>query len=542
MPLFKTLVGWFPPVDLQVQVEPRRGRRPSASLIAIWRVWLQGSAKVQVGESLVFAQRLCDHYDFCASCYGAVDTFIMAKQPSQQLWGGRFTGTLDPIMTQYNESIYFDRAFYSQDIRGSIAYARANTKNGILTQQEFAEIERGFSIVLKEWEEGRFEIKPGVDEDIHTANERRLGEVIGKDIAGKLHTGRSRNDQVATDMRLWLRDQLDTLEGYLVDLLKVIAARAEKDIEAVMPGYTHLQRAQPIRWSHWMLMYASFFTSDLARIRELKTRVNKCPLGCGALAGNPFNVDRDAIAKELGFDGLIMNSLAGVGDRDFVVETLQWGSTLMMHMSRWAEDLIIYSSGEFSFVKLADAYSTGSSLMPQKKNPDSLELLRGKSGRVFGQMAGLMMSVKGIPSTYNKDLQESVEPLLDHIKTVGDSLQIATGVLSTLAIQPENMLKSLTPDMLATDLADYLVRKGVPFRETHHISGQVVALAEKENKPMDQLSFQQLQSVDQRFEQNVMEVFDYQKSVEMRSAKGGTSRSAVMEQIEAVKKALAGGR
>ncbi|KAI7110781.1 putative argininosuccinate, partial [Hortaea werneckii] len=240
--------------------------------------------------------------------------------------------------------------------------------------------------------------------------------------------------------------------------------------------------------------------------------------------------------------GLIMNSLAGVGDRDFVVETLQWGSTLMMHMSRWAEDLIIYSSGEFSFVKLADAYSTGSSLMPQKKNPDSLELLRGKSGRVFGQMAGLMMSVKGIPSTYNKDLQESVEPLLDHVKTVGDSLQIATGVLSTLAIQPENMLKFLTPDMLATDLADYLVRKGVPFRETHHISGQVVALAEKENKPMDQLSFQQLQSVDQRFEQNVMEVFDYQKSVEMRSAKGGTSRSAVMEQIEAVKKALAGGR
>ncbi|RMY99092.1 hypothetical protein D0862_07264 [Hortaea werneckii] len=493
-------------------------------------------------SSVYIFSQLCDPSDFCTSCLVAFNTAIMAKQPSQQLWGGRFTGTLDPIMTQYNESIYFDRAFYSQDIRGSIAYARANTKNGILTQQEFAEIERGFGIVLKEWEEGRFEIKPGVDEDIHTANERRLGEVIGKDIAGKLHTGRSRNDQVATDMRLWLRDQLDTLEGYLVDLLKVIAARAEKDIEAVMPGYTHLQRAQPIRWSHWMLMYASFFTSDLARIRELKARVNKCPLGCGALAGNPFNVDRDAIAKELGFDGLIMNSLAGVGDRDFVVETLQWGSTLMMHMSRWAEDLIIYSSGEFSFVKLADAYSTGSSLMPQKKNPDSLELLRGKSGRVFGQMAGLMMSVKGIPSTYNKDLQESVEPLLDHVKTVGDSLQIATGVLSTLAIQPENMLKSLTPDMLATDLADYLVRKGVPFRETHHISGQVVALAEKENKPMDQLSFQQLQSVDQRFEQNVMEVFDYQKSVEMRSAKGGTSRSAVKEQIEAVKKALAGGR
>lgn len=457
-----------------------------------------------------------------------------------KLWGGRFTGGQDPIMTQYNESIYFDRAFYSQDIRGSIAYARANKNNKLLTDKEFSEIERGFKQVLQEWENNTFKIVPGVDEDIHTANERRLGEIIGKDIAGKLHTGRSRNDQVATDMRLWLRDQLDNLENYLIDFLKVIAARAEKEIEHVMPGYTHLQRAQPIRWSHWMLMYGSFFASDLQRLRELRTRVNRSPLGCGALAGNPFNIDRDAIAKELGFDGLIMNSMAGVGDRDFVVETLQWGSTTMMHMSRWAEDLIIYSSAEFGFVKLADAYSTGSSLMPQKKNPDSLELLRGKAGRAFGQMAGLMMSVKGIPSTYNKDLQESVEPLLDHVKTVSDSLQIATGVLSTLAVQPENMLRSLTPDMLATDLADYLVRKGVPFRETHHISGQCVALAEKEKTPMDQLSFEQIQGVDKRFEKDVMGVFDYQKSVEMRSAKGGTSKSAVMEQIEAVKKALAG--
>ena len=457
-----------------------------------------------------------------------------------KLWGGRFTGGLDPIMVQYNESIYFDRAFYSQDIRGNIAYARANIKNKILTQQEFAEIERGLKQVLKEWEEGTFEIRPGVDEDIHTANERRLGEIIGKEIAGKLHTGRSRNDQVATDMRLWLRDQLEKLESYLVDFLKVIAARAEKEIDHVMPGYTHLQRAQPIRWSHWMLMYGSFFASDLQRLREVKARVNKCPLGCGALAGNPFDIDREAMAEELGFDGVIMNSMAAVADRDFVVETMQWGSMLMMHLSRWAEDLIIYSSGEFSFVRLADAYSTGSSLMPQKKNPDSLELLRGKAGRAFGQMTGLMMSIKGIPSTYNKDLQESVEPLLDHVKTVGDSIQIATGVLSTLAIQPENMLKSLTPDMLATDLADYLVRKGVPFRETHHISGQVVALAEKEGRPMDQLSFAQLQGVDKRFEKDIMGVFDYQKSVEARSAKGGTSRSAVMEQIEAVKEALAG--
>lgn len=455
-----------------------------------------------------------------------------------KLWGGRFTGGTDPIMVQYNESIYFDRAFYSQDIRGSIAFARANQKSGLLTAQEFSEIERGFKQVLSEWEAGTFVIQPGVDEDIHTANERRLGEIIGTAIAGKLHTGRSRNDQVATDMRLWLREQLDTLEGHLTAFLKVIAARAERDIEHVMPGYTHLQRAQPIRWSHWLLLYGSFFASDLERLREVRARVNRSPLGCGALAGNPFNIDRDAMAAELGFGGLIMNSMAGVGDRDFVVETMQWGSMLMTHLSRWAEDLIIYSSGEFAFVRLADTYSTGSSLMPQKKNPDSLELLRGKAGRAFGQMAGLMMSIKGIPSTYNKDLQESVEPLLDHVKTVGDSLQIATGVLSTLSVAPERMKAALSPDMLATDLADYLVRKGVPFRETHHISGRVVALAEKEQVPMDQLSYEQLRGVDARFDQDVLAVFDYQKSVEMRSAKGGTSRSAVLEQIAAVKKIL----
>ncbi|KAI5360122.1 Putative fumarate lyase family, L-Aspartase, fumarase/histidase, argininosuccinate lyase [Septoria linicola] len=456
-----------------------------------------------------------------------------------KLWGGRFTGGTDPIMTQYNESIYFDRAFYSQDIRGSIAFARANLKTGLLTEDEFSAIEKGFQEVLQEWENGSFKIVPGVDEDIHTANERRLGEIIGTGIAGKLHTGRSRNDQVATDMRLWLRDQLSQLEEYLIAFLKVIAARAEKEIEHVMPGYTHLQRAQPIRWSHWMLLYGHYFASDLQRLREVRARINKSPLGCGALAGNPFAIDREAIAEELGFDGLIMNSMAGVGDRDFVIETMQWGSMLMTHFSRWAEDLIIYSTGEFAFVKLADTYSTGSSLMPQKKNPDSLELIRGKSGRAFGHMTGLMMSVKGIPSTYNKDLQESVEPLLDHVKTVGDSIQIATGVLSTLSIFPENMLRSLSPDMLATDLADYLVRKGVPFRETHHISGRVVQLAENEKTPMDKLSFEQLQGVDGRFEKDVLDVFNYQASVEARSAKGGTSRSAVLEQIEAIKQVLA---
>jgi argininosuccinate lyase len=461
-----------------------------------------------------------------------------SKPQASMLWGGRFTGGLDPLMVSYNESIYFDRAIYAQDIQGSIAYARANSKIGILTTEEFAAIEKGFRQVLSEWQLDTFEIKPGVDEDIHTANERRLGEIIGTHVAGKLHTGRSRNDQVGTGMRLWLRDQLREIEQHLIALLRVTTSRAASEISALMPGYTHLQRAQPIRWSHWLLSYGSVFTSDLERLREVIKRVNRSPLGSGALVGNPFGIDREAMAKELGFEGIINNSMAAVGDRDFVVETLQWASMLMQHISRWAEDLIIYSTAEFGFVRLADAYSTGSSLMPQKKNPDSLELLRGKSGRVFGYMSGLMMSVKGLPSTYNKDLQESFEPMLQGVKTTADSIQIATGVLSTLIIFEDKMKAALTPDMLATDLADYLVRKGVPFRETHHISGRVVALAEKEGVPMDKLSLQQLQNVDERFTDDVMEAFNYESSVEKRTVLGGTSKKSVQEQIDRIRQLL----
>jgi argininosuccinate lyase len=441
-------------------------------------------------------------------------------------------------MVSYNESIYYDRAFYAQDIRGSVAFARANHNNGILTAAEFGAIEQGFKQVEEEWATGTFKIIPGVDEDIHTANERRLGEIIGKDIGGKLHTGRSRNEQIATDMRLWLRDELKKIEGYLVDYLKVVAARAEKEIDYVMPGYTHLQRAQPIRWSHWMLSYGFSFANDLQRLREVMSRVNRSPLGCGALAGNPFNIDREAMAKELGFEGLLWNSMGAVADRDFVAETMQWGSMLMMHMSRWSEDLIIYSSGEFNFVRLADAYSTGSSLMPQKKNPDSLELLRGKSGRAMGQCVGLMTTLKGLPSTYNKDLQESVEPMLDHIKTVGDSIQIATGVLSTLATQPEKMAAALDNFMLATDVADYLVRKGVPFRTTHHISGQCVALSEKLNVPMSQFSYDQFKNIHEGFEEDILQVFNYEQSVEMRAALGGTAKKEVLRQITVLKEML----
>ncbi|UNI20446.1 Argininosuccinate lyase [Purpureocillium takamizusanense] len=461
-----------------------------------------------------------------------------SKPEGSMLWGGRFTGGLDPLMVKYNESIYFDRVLYKQDILGSIAFARANAKAGIITQDEFQQIERGLREVEKEWQAGTFTIVPGVDEDIHTANERRLGEIIGKQVAGKLHTGRSRNEQVVCDMRMWLRDELRQIESHLVAFLRVLAARAEQEIDLVMPGYTHLQRAQPIRWSHWLLSYGLAFAADLERLREVISRVNRNPLGCGALAGNPFGLDRDMITKELGFDGLLWNSMGGVADRDFVTETLQWGSMLMQHVSRWAEDLIIYSTAEFGFVRLADAYSTGSSLMPQKKNPDSLELLRGKSGRAFGHMAGFMMTQKGLPSTYNKDLQESVEPMLDHVKTVSDSIQIANGVLATLTTNAEKMRAALDPFMLATDVADYLVRKGVPFRETHHISGRCVAKSEETGIPMNELSYEQMKAIDPRFEEDISEAFNYDTSVERRSAKGGTSKSSVMEQIKVLEEML----
>jgi len=268
------------------------------------------------------------------------------------------------------------------------------------------------------------------------------------------------------------------------------------------------------------------------------SRVNRSPLGCGALAGNPFKIDREAMAKELGFEGLLYNSMAAVADRTFVLETMQWGSMFMLNMSRFAEDLIIYSSLEYGYVRLSDTYSTGSSLMPQKKNADSLELLRGKCGRASGQMVGLLITIKGLPTTYNKDLQESVEPMLDHIKTVGDSMQIATGVLSTLTVHPDKMLAGLAPEMLATEFADYLVRKGVPFREGHHISGRVVQLAEENNVPMDKLTVNQLQGVDARFDEDVVTCLDYERAVELKDSIGGCSKRAVREQIEVLKGVL----
>lgn len=449
-----------------------------------------------------------------------------------KLWGGRFTGATDPLMELYNASLPYDKKMYAADLEGTRVYTAALEKIGLINAHELSEIHRGLKVIAKEWETNTFVEKAG-DEDIHTANERRLGEIIGRDIGGKVHTGRSRNDQVATDMRLYVRDELRAIRAHLVVLISVMIKRAEKELDILMPGYTHLQRAQPIRWAHWLSSHATFLTNDLQRLDQVIERVNVSPLGCGALAGHPFGIDREYIGENLGFQGLIGNSLAAVSDRDFVVETMFWGALLLNHLAKMSEDLIIYSTAEFGFIKLADAYSTGSSLMPQKKNPDSLELLRGKSGRTFGHLAGFMMSMKATPSTYNKDLQEDKEPLFDNMVTASHSIQIATGVLSTLRIVPEKMKAALTMDMLATDLADYLVRKGVPFRETHHLSGEAVHLAEINNlSGIDKLSLEQYKSIDARFDADVVKVFDFEASVERRTAVGGTAKSAVLAQLK----------
>ncbi|KIK08733.1 hypothetical protein K443DRAFT_532483 [Laccaria amethystina LaAM-08-1] len=463
----------------------------------------------------------------------------MAERPTKQkLWGGRFTGKTDPLMHAFNQSLRYDQRMHAADIRGSIAYAKSLTLVGILTKDEERRIVEGLKIVGKEWEDGQFKAQED-DEDIHTANERRLSELIGP-LGGKLHTGRSRNDQVATDMRLWLLDEVKDVEQGLKGLIRVMVERADKEKDYLLPGYTHLQRGQPIRWSHLLLSHAFSFKSDFDRLRQLIPRISVLPLGCGALAGNPFVVDREFLAKELGFQSIAENSMWGVGDRDFIVEFLMWASLAMTHISRMAEDLVIYSTAEFGFVSLSDAYSTGSSIMPQKKNPDSLELLRGKSGRVFGNMAGFLMTLKGLPSTYNKDLQEDKEPLFDAVDNVSASFKIAEGVVATLDVHAEKMRQALTMDVLATDLADYLVRKGTPFRETHHISGRAVALAEARGCQLDGLTLADYKTLSDKFTEDVHDVFNFEASVERRESIGGTSRKMVERQISVLRAALDG--
>ena len=446
-----------------------------------------------------------------------------------KLWGGRFRGELDPVMAKMNRSIDFDRRLWAADIQGSIAYAGALADAGVITETEAQELVRGLGLVQAEFEAGKFEFQPN-DEDIHTAVERRLTELIG-DVAGKLHTGRSRNDQIATDMRIFLLEAVDELGEAFVRLQTELLERAEKSLDIVMPGYTHLQRAQPVSGAHWLLSYFWMFARDAQRLDDLKKRLSALPLGCGALAGNAFGVDRAALAADLGFDDISANSMDAISDRDFVAEFLFCGALAQVHLSRLAEDLIIWSSAEYRFVRLSDAYSTGSSLMPQKRNPDSMELLRGKTGRVTGNLVAMLTVLKGLPSTYNKDLQEDKEPLFDTLDTLLTCLHVAAGAIATLEFQTERMAAACSDDMLATDLADYLVRKGIPFRQAHELVGRAVQSAEDRGVNLRELPMEEYQAISSAYGEDLIRALNVWASVNARSAAGGTATSAVQEQI-----------
>src|SRR5919206_1265294 len=457
-----------------------------------------------------------------------------------KLWGGRFAqrepSATDALMERFNASIGFDWRLYAADIGGSIAYATALERAGLITAAERDDLERGLEQVRDEFDAGRFDIRVS-DEDIHTAVERRLRELVGP-VAGKLHTGRSRNDQVATDLRLYLRGVIDSeLDAALVDLMCALVDKAREVTGIIMPGYTHLQRAQPVPAAHWLLHFFWPLQRDRERLKELRRRTNVLPLGAGALAGNAFGVDREVLAATLGFDRITPNSMDAVADRDFVAEALFVGALIGTHLSRLAEDLIVYSSAEFGFVTIADAFSTGSSLMPQKKNPDSLELTRGKAGRLLGNLTGLLAVLKGLPSTYNKDLQEDKEPLFDTLDTLLLTLPVVAGVVRTLTFNRERIAAALDDAMLATDLADELVRAAVPFREAHELVGRIVRRAEDLRVPLREAPAGEVALIHGALARNYLALFDIRRSVETRSVVGGTAAPALAEQLEAAEQA-----
>lgn len=450
-----------------------------------------------------------------------------------QLWGGRFSEEMTPLMHKFNDSIYFDVRLWEADLDGSMAYAKALARAGIITEEEADILQDGLDQVRVEFAQNRFELKAS-DEDIHTAVERRLGELVGE-VAGKLHTGRSRNDQAATDTRLWLKREIGRLRGRLEELQRAILLKAEEYFNVIMPGYTHVQQAQPIRFSHWLLSYGWMLQRDKERLDELTRRVDVLPLGSGALSGHPLGIDREFLAAELGFAAISANSLDAVGDRDHLAEFLSWAAITQMHLSRLAEDLIIYSSREFGYVEIADAYSTGSSLMPQKKNADSLELIRGKTGRVVGHLTGLLTTLKGLPSSYNKDLQEDKESLFDTVDTLLMTLPIAAGVVGTLIVNASKIYDSMDSGMLATELADYLVNKGLPFRQAHHLVGQIVQQAIKLDQPLSSFPLAAYQQFSSLFERDVHAWLTFNGAADRRTSPGGTAESAVREQWESLR-------
>ena len=452
------------------------------------------------------------------------------------LWGGRFSQASDADLRALNDSIEFDHVLYAEDIEGSIVYARALADANVITRDEAESIIAGLRQVMREFDTDAFEFAEG-DEDIHTAVERRLIEIVGA-VGGKLHTGRSRNDQVATDFRLWSMRAADNLTGELRRLQAALVAVAEDHCETVLPGFTHMQPAQPISAAHWLMSFFWMLERDLHRLRAARERIAECPLGSGALAGNPFPVDRQQIAADLGFERASENSLDAVSDRDFVADLLYAISLCAIHLSRLAEDILIYSNPAFGFITLDDRYSTGSSLMPQKRNADPMELMRGKTGRLIGNLTGFLTTLKGLPSGYNKDLQEDKEALIDSLDSIHRLLPMITATVASLGINAEAMSAALSEDLLATDLADYLVKKGLPFRQAHHVVGAVVRMAAEQGVEMSELTLEALRGASSHFAEDVATVFDYNRSVEQRASFGGTAPAAVKAQIERAKALL----
>jgi len=457
---------------------------------------------------------------------------------SGQLWGGRFTEKPDETFAEFNDSFRFDRRLFAADVRASIAHANGLAGAGVLSAAETASIIGGLNGMLDEavTDTSYFDVSDA--EDVHSFIESKLIAAIG-DTGRKLHTGRSRNDQVATAFRLWLRDEIDSVSALVHDLQSALVDLAERHRDAVLPGYTHLQRAQPVMWAHWCLAYFEMFNRDRDRLSDARRRVNVLPLGSGALAGTGFPIDRKAVATELGFDSVSANSLDAVSDRDFAVEFVSASSLVMVHLSRMAEDLIIYCSGEFGFVALSDAVSSGSSLMPQKKNPDALELLRGKSGRVFGHNMALLATLKGLPLAYNKDMQEDKEAVFDTVDTVGICLRTAAIVLNNVTVNEEKTRDAATKGYAnATEFADYLVKKGVPFRTAHETVGNVVLYAISEGKELGELRLEQLREFSPEIEADVFDALSLDATLASKNTVGGTSPVRVSAALELAKKQL----
>ena len=460
-----------------------------------------------------------------------------AAKNMKKIWGGRFKQSTDTLMETFSASISFDKRLYDCDIEGSIAHCKMLARCKIITTAESNKIIKGLKRILRECDEGRFKFSDSL-EDIHMNIENRLREIIGP-VAGKLHTARSRNDQVCLDIRLYLRKEIDDIVGEINRLTKTLITIAKKNINHLIPGYTHLQRAQPVLLSHHLLAYVEMMLRDKERFLDAYKRINVMPLGSAALAGTNFPIDRKITAKLLGFPEISHNSMDAVADRDFAAEFCSASALTMMHLSRFCEEVVIWNSSEFGFIELSDSFTTGSSIMPQKKNPDAAELIRGKSGRVFGNLVSLLTLMKGLPLAYNKDLQEDKEPLFDTAETVKVCLTIFTDMMKSAKFIPiaQKELES-SGFLTATDLADYLVLKGVPFREAHELTGKTVAFCLEKEKTLTDLSLAQLRKISKRFDEEVFDHIALQNSVDRKNIYGGTAKNQVRAQITRLTKKL----